>query len=132
MPEIDYWAVLAAAVSSFVLGGMWYSPVLFGRIWQHAAGLSDVQLRSGNLALIFGLSLVLSLLMAVVFALLLGPNPSLGKGLGTGALAGSCWVAASFGMNYLFERKSLTLFLINGGFHTVQFTLIGLVLALWA
>jgi len=40
------------------------------------------------------------------------------------------WVASSFGINYLFERKSLKLFLINGGYHTFQFTIIGLALAL--
>ena len=40
-------------------------------------------------------------------------------------------MAASFGINYLFERKSLKLFLINAGYHTLQFTLIGLILALW-
>jgi hypothetical protein len=48
-----------------------------------------------------------------------------------GFAAGLSWVAASFGINYLFERKSLVLFLINGGYDTVQFTVIGLVLALW-
>jgi hypothetical protein len=42
--------------------------------------------------------------------------------------AGLCWVAASFGINYLFERKNLALFAINGGYHTLQFTLIGLIL----
>ena len=40
-------------------------------------------------------------------------------------------VASSFGINYLFERRSLRLFLINGGYHTLQFTLYGLVLGLW-
>jgi hypothetical protein len=40
-------------------------------------------------------------------------------------------VAASFGINYLFEQKSFTLFLVNGGYHTVQFTLYGLILGLW-
>ncbi|NJO13074.1 MAG: DUF1761 domain-containing protein [Gammaproteobacteria bacterium] len=48
-----------------------------------------------------------------------------------GLSAGLCWVAGSFGINYLFEQRSLRLFLINGGYHTVQYTLIGLVLGLW-
>jgi hypothetical protein len=131
MPEFNVWAVLAAAVSSFVLGGMWYSPVLFGRAWQRAAGLSDAEMQSGNVAVIFGASFVLSLLAAFVFALFLGPKPSLALGLGTGFSAGLFWVSASFGINYLFERKPMALFLINAGYHTLQFTLIGLVLALW-
>jgi hypothetical protein len=78
---------------------------------------------------IFGGSLVLSLIAACVFALFLGPRPTLALGLGAGFSAGLCWVAASFGMNYLFERRSFRLFLINGGYHTLQFTIIGLTLA---
>jgi hypothetical protein len=115
MPEFNLWAVIAAAVSSFVLGGLWYSPLLFGRAWQRATGLSDSQLQGGNMALIFGLSLLLSLIASFVFAMFLGPRPPLALGLGAGFSAGLCWVSASFGINYLFERKSLKLFLINAG-----------------
>ena len=53
----------------------------------------------------------------------------------TGALyglcAGLCWVAASYGISYLFEMRPLSLWLINGGYHTLQFTLIGLILGAW-
>ena len=73
----------------------------------------------------------LSLISAAVFAMFLGPAPGLGLAVGAGFAAGLCWVAASLGINYLFERKSLALFLVNGGFHTIQFTVIGLVLGLW-
>jgi hypothetical protein len=48
-----------------------------------------------------------------------------------GFCAGLTWVAASFGINYLFERRPLSLFLVNGGYHTLQFTLYGLILGLW-
>jgi hypothetical protein len=130
MPEVNWLAVLAAAVSSFVVGGLWYSPVLFARVWQREAGLSDEDIKAGNPAIIFGGAFVLSLVSAAVFAMFLGPAPSLQLGLGAGFSAGLCWVAASFGMNYLFEHRSLGLFLVNGGYHTVQFTVIGLVLAL--
>ena len=130
MPEVNYLAVVIAAVASFLLGGLWYSPALFGKAWQREAGLTEEQLKSGNMARIFGLSLVLSLLAAWVFALFLGPRPPTALGLGAGFSAGLCWVTASFGINYLFERKSFKLFLINGGYHTLQFTIIGLTLAL--
>jgi len=130
MSDLNYWAIVLAAVSAFVLGGLWYS-VLFQRSWQRAAGLSDEQVKGGNKALIFGGSLVLSLIAAFVFAIFLGPKPSLGLGLGAGFSAGLCWVAASFGINYLFERRNARLFLVNGGYHTLQFTLYGLILGLW-
>lgn len=131
MPEVNPFAVLAAAVAGFVLGGLWYSPVLFAKVWQHEAGVTDEQLKNANAGVIFGLSFVLSAIAAYVFALFLGPRPPLALGLGAGSSAGLCWVGASFGINYLFERKSLKLFLINAGYHTLQFTLIGLILALW-
>ena len=131
MPEVNWLAVIAAAVSAFVVGGIWYSPAMFLKAWQRGAGLSDEQLRSGNVAAIFGGSLVLSIIAAAVFAMFLGPAPAPGFATGAGFAAGLCWVAASFGINYLNERRSLSLFLINGGYHTVQFTVYGLILGLW-
>ena len=131
MPEVNYLAIVAAAVAAFVLGGLWYSPALFGKAWQREVGLSDEELKRGNMARIFGTALVLSLIASFVFALFLGPRPSMPLGIGAGFAAGLCWVASSFGMNYLFARRSMRLFLIDGGFHTLQFTLIGTVIALW-
>ena len=130
MPEVNLLAVLVCAVSSLVLGGLWYSPPLFAGPWQRAAGLSDEQARSGNMALIFGGAFVLSLLAAFVFAMFLGPDMSLAASTAAGFAAGLCWVAASFGVNYLFERRPPRLWLINGGYHTLQFTLFGLILGL--
>ena len=131
MPEVNYFAVIAASVATFALGGLWYSPALFGKAWQREAGVSEEQMKDANMVKIFGLTFVLSLIAAWVFALFLGPRPPMALGLGAGFSAGLCWVAASFGINYLFERRSLKLWLINGGYHTLQFTIVGLILALW-
>ncbi len=131
MPQVNYLAIVAAGIAAFVLGGLWYSPALFGRAWQREVGLSDDALKQGNMARIFGVALVLSLVAAFVFALFLGPRPSMPLGLGAGFSAGLCWVASSFGINYLFARRSFRLFAIDGGYHTLQFTLIGAILALW-
>ncbi|WP_298023642.1 DUF1761 domain-containing protein [uncultured Parasphingopyxis sp.] len=128
--EMNYLAVIAAAVSAFVLGGLWYGP-LFGKAWQKAAGVSDEPAQSGSPAIIFGGSLILSLVAAFVFAMFLGPAPELNFALGAGASAGLCWVAAAIGIIYLFERRPLSHFLINGGYVTLQFTLYGLILGLW-
>ncbi|HKE49339.1 MAG TPA: DUF1761 domain-containing protein [Rhodanobacteraceae bacterium] len=131
MPEVNYLAIIAAGIAAFVLGGLWYSPALFGKAWQREVGLSDEALKRGNMARIFGTALVLSVIAAFVFALFLGPRPSMPLGLGAGFAAGLCWVASSFGINYLFARRSFRLFLIDGGYHTLQFTLIGAIIALW-
>lgn len=128
--EINWLAVLAAAMSSFVLGGVWYS-ALFAKRWQKAARLSEEQLKTSNMALIFGGSFVLALIASASFAVFLGPDVDAMTGALYGLTAGLCWVTASFGVNYLFERKGLILFLINGGYHTLQFTFMGLILGAW-
>ena len=128
--DVNWIAVILCAVSSLVLGGIWYSPMLFAKPWQRAAGLSDEQAASGNMAMIFGGAFLLSLVAAAVFAMFLGREMGLGPSVAAGASAGLCWVAASFAINYLFERRPLNLWLINGGYHTLQFTLFGLILGL--
>ena len=130
MPEVNWIAVALCGVASLVLGGIWYSPMLFAKPWQAAAGLSDEQAQAGNMAVIFGGAFVLSLIAAAVFAMFIGSQMSLGAATAAGLSAGLCWVAASFGINYLFERRPLRLWLINGGYHTLQFTLFGLILGL--
>ena len=80
------------------------------------------------MAVIFGGAFILSLIAAFVFAMFLGRQMGLHAATLAGLSAGLCWVAASFGINYLFERRPLGLWLINGGYHTLQFTLFGLIL----
>ena len=130
MPEVNWIAVALCGVSSLVLGGLWYSPALFARSWQTAAGLSDEQARNGNMAVIFGGAFLLSIVAAAVFAMFLGNQMSVGAATAAGFAAGLCWVAASYGISYSFERRPLKLWLINGGYHTLQFTLFGLILGL--
>ncbi len=130
MPDVNWLAVLAAALSAFLLGGLWYSPALFGKAWQRGAGLSDEQLAGGNPGKIYGGSFVLSLVAAATFAMFLGKLP-VGTATAYGLCAGLAWVAASFGINYLFERRSFRHFLVNGGYHTLQFTLYGVILGAW-
>ncbi len=72
--DVNWLAVIAAALSSFPLGFLWYGP-LFGKAWQREVGLSDDQLKSGNMALIFGGAFVLALIQAATFAMFLGAEP---------------------------------------------------------
>ncbi|MEL7198578.1 MAG: DUF1761 domain-containing protein [Pseudomonadota bacterium] len=126
--EISWLAVGVAAVSAFVLGGLWYG-LIFAKPWQVASGLSDEDLKAQNQAKIFSLAFVLSLVAATAFGAFLGPKPELGFALGAGVSAGLCWVAASLGIIYVFESRPMGQWLINGGFVTMQFTLFGLVFA---
>jgi hypothetical protein len=128
--EFNWIAIFVAGASAMVLGAVWYATPVFGKKWMTLAGLTEEQLRSGNMPKIMGGAFALSLVAAFVFSMFLGPKPELMFALGAGSSAGACWVAAGLGINYLFERKPLALFLINGGYFTLQFTLYGLILSL--
>jgi hypothetical protein len=125
---MNLFAILLAAVSSFVLGGLWYSPLLFGRAWNRENG---GEVPAGHPAKVFGFSFVFSLVAAAAFAWWLGPAPALDEALKAGAVAGIGFVAASFGINYQFAQRSFALWLIDGGYHAAQFLLFGLILGLW-
>ncbi|MCW5715195.1 MAG: DUF1761 domain-containing protein [Bauldia sp.] len=124
-------ALVGAAIGNLGVGSVWYSPLLFSKVWQREVGISDVEVRSGNFAMIFGVAFILSLIAAVLFAAWLGPNPEVGDALIAALVVGLGFVGTSLGINYLFERKSLTLWAINTGFLTAEFLVIGLVIGLW-
>ena len=128
--SINYLAVVVAALISFLIGGLWYSPVLFGKAWMQELGFTDDDTK-GNMGMIFGTTFVLSLIIAFNLAAFLGPEADFAWGLTAGALAGIGWVATALGILYLFERRSMRLFLINAGYHAVTFTLMGGLLGLW-
>jgi hypothetical protein len=129
--NINYLAVLAAATSAFVIGGMWYSPILFGGVWMRETGLSDAMLKKRSMGLVFGTSFVLSLIIAVNLAAFLSGPPDLQWGATAGALAGIGWVATAIGITYLFEAKSMKLFLVDAGYHAVTFIVMGAIIGTW-
>lgn len=130
MPAVNWLAIIAAAVSMFVIGGIWYGP-LFAKPWQKAAGLSDEQLANANMPLIFGLAFVLSLLMAANLGFFVAGVPDLGAVIGYSVAAGLGWAAFGLSVVALFERRPLAYHLINGGYLTVAFVVMGLILGLW-
>jgi Protein of unknown function (DUF1761) len=130
MGDVNWIAVVVAAFSALALGALWYSPIAFGKRWTALTGITPEKQAAANPAITYGGSLALAFVAALIFSMFLGPNPSLGFSLGAGLSAGLCWVAASFGINYLFEQKPMSLFLINGGYHSLQFTIYGLIFGL--
>jgi Protein of unknown function (DUF1761) len=118
-------AVLLAALSAFLIGGLWYS-VLFARPWQTAAGVSDAQLAGGRVR-VFGGAFLFAVVMAASLAAFIGSTGFL-FGTLAGLLAGATFVAAAFGIVYLFERRPLAHFLINAGYSILAFTAMGAIL----
>jgi uncharacterized protein DUF1761 len=132
MPHINWLAVLAAAVSTFALGGLWYSPALFGRAWMSVNKLDSAELAKSNMAKIFGLAFVFALVMAANLAAFLAePKTTATWGATAGFLAGFGWVTLGIATIALFERRSTKYVLINGGYMTVAFVVMGLILGAW-
>ena len=127
---LNPWAILAAAAIAFVLGGVWYSPMLFARRWMVAAGLDEATLQGSNMGKIFGGAFVLTLLAAANLAAFLGPERNPGWGVAAGVLA-AVWVCAAIGVLYLFERRPLALFVVNAGYWLVAFAAMGAILGTW-
>ena len=130
MLDVNWFAVVAAAVSAFVLGGLWYGP-LFKNAWCREAGMDPNAPPKGHPAKTFGVAFLLSLITAWAFAWFLPAKPDLVVAVRAGALIGALYVATSFGINYAFAQRSFKLWAIDAGYHTLQFTLYGLILGLW-
>ncbi len=130
--QVNFFAIFFAALASFLLGIVWYSPWLFKRIWMESCGLTDLDLQQINPFKVFGSSFMLCCLIAFSFSLFVGPDVSVGVAVGTGFIVGSFWVSLSIGIGYIFEQRPLKLFLVNSGYAILQFSTIGLVLGLWS
>jgi hypothetical protein len=124
--QVSLLATLVGTLLGFVLGAIWYGP-LFSKTWMAENGFTMETVKQDfNPLKVYGTTFVLGLMTSYVFGLALGPNPDLLYAVGAGLAAGVFWVGTSFATSYLFERKSLRHFLINAGYHAVQFALIGL------
>jgi hypothetical protein len=124
-------AIVAAALSGFLIGGLWYGP-LFGRRWQTASGMTAEALAGRNMVQVFGVSFLLLLISAIMLALFIGPGKPVSFGLLAGGAAGVGWVATAFGVVYLFERRSLAQWLVNAGYFVATLVAMGAILAAWS
>jgi hypothetical protein len=128
----NFWAILAAAASAFLLGGLWYSPWLFLDAWKRANGFSQDQPPPGAPAKIFGIGFAFSLIMAANLAMFLNePKTTAAWGATAGFLAGFGWAALGMGIVSLFERRPWLYLAINGGYLTAALTIMGAILGAW-
>ena len=127
---INLLAVLVSAISAFALGGLWYSPLMFEKAWKKANGIGAESLTANGR--VFAIAFLLSLVMALNLAMFLNdPKTTLVWGATAGFLAGFGWVAMGLGIVALFERRSWSYVLINGGYLTLALVLMGVVLGGW-
>ncbi|MBX7146996.1 MAG: DUF1761 domain-containing protein [Alphaproteobacteria bacterium] len=128
---INLLIILGASLSVFLLGGLWYSPLMFGHAWQEAEQENNLKTKKGHGVKVFIYAYGFAFFAALGFASFLPANFSFFDSLMTGFLIGLCFVGSSFGINYLFAGRSFKLFWIDAGYHLCQFTLYGLIFGLW-
>lgn len=125
---LNWLAVLAAAVTAFLIGAVWYSRKLFGTVWMREIGLTDEAMSQSNMPLIFGGTFVLQFVGATALAIFLGPASDWLTGLQTGLLVGLCLIATAYGITYFFEQRSLRLYFINAGHYVLMFAAMGVII----
>lgn len=156
--ELNFLAILVSAIVPLLIGAIWYNPSVFGNAWMKASGMTEEKMKSGNIAVIFGVTLVLSVMLAftvngmvihqVAASQLAFSNPeaesyqafiaefgnmhrSFGHGALHGAIGAIFFVLPVLGINALFERKGWKYILINVGYWVVTLTIMGAILCGW-
>ena len=128
--NINWLSVLVAAISSFLVGGIWYGP-LFGRAWMEAFNYTEEDLKKRSIPKTFGLSLLLAFIAALILDMFIGPEADIAFGGAAGFFAGIGWVSTFIGILYLFEMQTMKVFMINAGFCVLSLTLMGIILGSW-
>lgn len=129
--NINWLSVIVASLAAFAIGSVWYSPVMFSKTWQKESNLTDYDLKNASMPVIFGAAFVLMFISAVILDMFIGKDGTAFSGLVAGLLVGIGWIATALGVNYLFGRKSITLFLIDAGYFVVFFAAMGVILGAW-
>ena len=135
LPSIPVLPVVVSAVVVFLLGALWYSPILFAKPWMRAHGhteekLREMQTRAGRA---YALSFVCYLVMAVAMSILLHRVGvvSVLTGVKLGALLGFGFAATISLTANLFSDKPLSAYLIDAGYQVVYLVVMGAILAAW-
>jgi hypothetical protein len=137
LPAVNYLAVLTSGVLIFLLGGLWYSPVLFAKKWMALIGKTEAEMKAAaskeSMPLMYLTAFLCGLLSAWVLAVVLNHFVNLTPL--RGAMAGVlCWLGFAGATSYanaVFTLKPKRLWLIDSGFNLVSFILAGTLLAVW-
>lgn len=133
--HINYLAVIVAAVVAFVLGGLWYSPILFAKPWVRAHGFSEERVKEmqAGAAKAYAISFICQLLIALAVGALIG-YLRLERCVQGLRLAVLLWAGFAFPLGLManiFSGKKITVFYIDAGYQLVYFLVMGSILTVW-
>ena len=133
--DVNWIAILVAAIAAFALGALWYSRTRFGRQWMAAHGHTPEKLAAmqSSMGKTYAFSFITYLIMAMVIALLMGltGGNSVGQGIVIAVLA---WLGFGFtiGLNSnLFSGKPSSAFMIDAGYQFVHVIVMGAIIGAW-
>ena len=137
LPHVNYLAVLVAGIVIFVLGGLWYSPVLFAKRWMALMGKTEEQIKAGaagaSMGILYGLAFLCGLVSSWALAVLIKHFPPITP-LRAAEVALLCWAGFAAPTSFataIFSQTPKPLWLINSGYNAVSFVLASVILALW-
>ncbi len=131
--QINVWAVIVAALASFVVGWLWYGP-LFGKLWMELNGFTPEMLREKKglpMPFIMIMNYVATVLAAFSIAMFIGAEADASFGIFAGLMIAIFWIGTSRLNDVLYERQPFKLYLINLGYNLVIYVIMGAVLGAW-
>ncbi len=130
---VNYLAILVAGAAYFVLGALWYSPVVFGNAWTQAVGKSKEELQKGSSVLKMVWAFVGSLIVAYGLARILSWTGSytLWDAVVMSLLAAICFLVTVIGISDSMEARPMKLYLINIFYNIIGFCIMGIILGVW-
>ncbi len=134
--NVNYLAVLVAAIVQMVVGALWYSPMVFGKMWMKLSGLNAKQLEEAkkkgmgkSYFLMFLGTLVMSYVLAH-FVFYTGATSFI-LGMQTGFWIWLGFLATTTMGMVLWDNKPWSLYVLNNGYNLVVLLLMGGILAVW-
>jgi hypothetical protein len=130
---INHLAVLVAAVVFFALGALWYN--VFSRPWLDGIGKTVEQLMKENggspMPYVVGFLAIVVMCYTLGWIVQRGMEPTAGNGALTGATVAFGLIGATLALNYGFEARGITLWLINAGYVFVGLVIAGAIIGAW-
>lgn len=130
MHHLNILAALVAALSGFVIGGLWYGP-LFQKAWMRHSGMTFDKGKQQHMPVVFGGAYVMNFVSACGLSMLMADHSGWAIGLHTGAFSGLFFVAPALAVIYLFESRPFGLWLVNAGYMVVNFAAMGTIVGAW-